>query len=100
MARTCQSCGTNNPDNSKFCTSCGSTIGNGSKQSNQAQPHNIQGQKPNSCLWCKQSNGFDEEEGKLDSKWGVTAHKVKLFICRGCGYVHLFGLGRSIWDFD
>ncbi|NJE84837.1 hypothetical protein E3E23_03170 [Thermococcus sp. CX2] len=43
---------------------------------------------------------FRVEEGKLDSKWGLTAHKVKIVICRNCGYVMMFYKGRTIWDFD
>ena len=56
--------------------------------------------KNTKCLWCKENHGFKEEEGKLDSKWGYTAHRVKLFICNKCGFVHQFGLGRTIFDFD
>ncbi|WP_168194734.1 hypothetical protein [Thermococcus aciditolerans] len=33
---------------------------------------------------------FKVEEGKIDSKWGFTAHKVKIVICRNCGYVMMF----------
>jgi hypothetical protein len=43
---------------------------------------------------------FKVEEGKLDSKWGFTAHKVKIVICENCGYVMMFYKGRTIWDFD
>jgi hypothetical protein len=46
------------------------------------------------------STYFDAEEGKLDSAWGFTAHRVVMRICRGCGYVLLFDAGRSIFDFD
>ncbi|MBI4321390.1 MAG: hypothetical protein HY675_23095 [Chloroflexi bacterium] len=51
------------------------------------------------CLLC-QGTDFQREEGKIDSKWGATAHKVKMYICKNCGYVTLIGLGRTIWDFD
>ena len=27
---------------------------------------------------------FRKEEGKIDSKWGFTAHKVLIFICNEC----------------
>ena len=43
---------------------------------------------------------FRAEEGKLDSKWGFTAHKVRIAICENCGYVMMFYKGRTIWDFD
>ncbi len=43
---------------------------------------------------------FDDEEGKLDSKYGVTAHKVKMKICTNCKYVMLFSLGNTPFDFD
>lgn len=52
------------------------------------------------CTWCKHQAGYSEEEGKFDSKWGATVHRVKIFICKHCGYSHLFSLGKSIWDFD
>ncbi len=43
---------------------------------------------------------FDREAGRLDSLWGLTSHKVAIYICRNCGYVLLFYKGRSIFDFD
>lgn len=103
MVLYCPNCGSENRENSKFCKSCGynfpqtSSINQPQQIRNQYNPQ--QGNTAQ-CLWCKQSTSFQEEEGKLDSKWGVTAHKVKLFICNNCGYAHLFGLGRTIWDFD
>jgi len=39
---------------------------------------------------------FDLEEGKIDSKWRFTTHKVKILVCRRCGYVILFYEGRTI----
>ena len=97
MTKSCLNCGTMNVDDARFCTSCGGNVQNTSK----AMASNLGTSQPsNPCLWCHQNQGFTEEEGKLDSKWGMTAHKVKMFICNNCGYVHLFGLGRSIWDFD
>ncbi|USS41797.1 zinc ribbon domain-containing protein [Thermococcus aggregans] len=51
------------------------------------------------CPLCG-GTSFKVEEGKLDSKWGFTAHKVKIVICETCGYVMMFYKGRTIWDFD
>lgn len=51
------------------------------------------------CPLCL-GNEFQEEKGKVDSSWGMTAHKVKMFICKKCNYVMFFGEGRSIFDFD
>jgi hypothetical protein len=51
------------------------------------------------CPMCA-GEDFDKQAGKIDSKWGVTAHKVQMLICRRCGYVLLFSEGRTIWDFD
>ncbi len=51
------------------------------------------------CPLCG-NDQFQREEGKIDSKWGVTAHKVILLICTRCGHVLLFSEGRTIWDFD
>lgn len=43
---------------------------------------------------------FDTEQGRLDSRWGMTTHKVVMKICRRCGLVLQFSAGRGIWDFD
>lgn len=43
---------------------------------------------------------FQKEEGRLDSKWGVTSHKLILLICQQCRFVMHFYDKRSIWDFD
>ena len=43
---------------------------------------------------------FQQEEGKLDSKWGMTAHRVTLLICERCRFVLTFYDGNSIFDFD
>ncbi len=51
------------------------------------------------CPLCGNTN-FQKEEGKIDSKWGVTAHKVTLMICTNCQFIMSFSKGRSIWDFD
>ena len=51
------------------------------------------------CPLCG-SNNFKKEVGKMDSKWGVTAHKVTLMICKQCQYIMQFSKGRTIFDFD
>ena len=43
---------------------------------------------------------FQQEEGKLDSAWGLTAHRVRMLICERCQYVMMFYEGNTIWDFD
>ncbi|GIV96337.1 MAG: hypothetical protein KatS3mg057_0994 [Herpetosiphonaceae bacterium] len=43
---------------------------------------------------------FRREEGRLDSKWGFTSHKIILLICQQCQYILQFYNGNSIWDFD
>ena len=43
---------------------------------------------------------FDRERGRLDSRRGMTTHKLALKICRRCGLVLQFWAGRGIWDFD
>ena len=51
------------------------------------------------CPLC-QSTEFKKEEGKIDSRWGVTAHKVTLMICKNCRFTMIFSKGRTIFDFD
>ena len=51
------------------------------------------------CPLCG-SGSFSTEMGKIDSKWGFTAHKVTLQICNTCGFIMQFSRGRTIWDFD
>ncbi len=43
---------------------------------------------------------FTQERGKIDSEWGVTAHRVTLLICDRCAFVLQFYDGRTIFDFD
>jgi predicted nucleic-acid-binding Zn-ribbon protein len=43
---------------------------------------------------------FQQEEGKFDSAWGLTAHRVRMLICERCQYVLSFYEGNTIWDFD
>jgi len=51
------------------------------------------------CPLCG-NTAFRKEEGKIDSKWGFTAHKVTLMICKRCQFIMQFFKGRTIWDFD
>ncbi len=51
------------------------------------------------CPMCG-GQSFSQEEGKLDSKWGITAHRVRLLICDRCRFVLTFYEGNSIFDFD
>lgn len=44
--------------------------------------------------------GFSHEEGRLDSKWGLTSRQVILLICENCKFSLHFYEGNSIWDFD
>lgn len=57
-----------------------------------------QSRKP-TCPLCG-CQRFQREEGKLDSKWGFTAHRVILLICTQCSYILQFYQGNTIWDFD
>jgi len=98
MVKHCPSCGTGNNDDAKFCTGCGENISKLQKAI-EPRPQHINN-LDSSCLWCHQKAGYQEEEGRLDSKFGFTSHRMKIFICNNCGFAHLFGLGRSIWDFD
>jgi uncharacterized protein len=51
---------------------------------------------------CPLCNGqsFSQEEGRLDSKWGFTSHRMILLICEQCQFILHFYNGNSIWDFD
>jgi hypothetical protein len=43
---------------------------------------------------------FDQQRGRMDSRWGLTSHKLVLKICKTCGLVLQFSAGRGIFDFD
>jgi hypothetical protein len=43
---------------------------------------------------------FDREQGRIDSRWGFTSHKIVMMVCRTCGLVLQFSAGRGIFDFD
>ncbi|HEY4823101.1 MAG TPA: hypothetical protein VIH83_05410 [Candidatus Bathyarchaeia archaeon] len=51
------------------------------------------------CPLCTGTN-FHKEEGKMDSKWGFTAHKITLMVCNTCMFIMSFSKGRTIFDFD
>ncbi|PVX26085.1 MAG: hypothetical protein CW716_06755 [Candidatus Bathyarchaeum sp.] len=51
------------------------------------------------CPLC-QNTDFEKQEGKIDSKWGFTAHKITLMICSRCRFIMSFSKGRTIFDFD
>jgi hypothetical protein len=55
-------------------------------------------QRPTCPLRGNQS--CQREEGKFDSRWGMTAHVVTLLVCDRCRYVLTFYEGNSIFDFD
>jgi uncharacterized protein len=58
-----------------------------------------QTRKTPACPLCG-GRKFQQEEGRLDSKWGFTSHKVILLICQRCQFVLHFYDGHSIFDFD
>jgi hypothetical protein len=43
---------------------------------------------------------FEREKGRMDSRWGLTSHKLVLMICQRCRLVLQFSAGRGIFDFD
>ena len=51
------------------------------------------------CPICR-ADVFRREKGKIDSEWGITAHRVDMLICERCSYVLLFYEGNTIFDFD
>lgn len=51
------------------------------------------------CPLC-QCTQFEEQEGRLDSKWGITSHKMTLLICNQCSYILHFYNKHSFFDFD
>ena len=58
----------------------------------------VPGRRPR-CPMCA-GQGFRREAGKLDSEWGLTAHRVEMLVCLTCGYLLLFYQGNTIFDFD
>lgn len=51
------------------------------------------------CPLCG-GTAFRREEGKIDSAWGFTAHRVIILVCERCQYVLQFYDGNTIFDFD
>jgi hypothetical protein len=51
------------------------------------------------CPICGRDD-YRRESGKLDSEWGITAHRVDMQVRLTCGYVLLFYQGNTIFDFD
>jgi len=43
---------------------------------------------------------FDRQQGRMDSRWGITSHKLVLQIRKKCGLVLQLSAGRGIFDFD
>lgn len=43
---------------------------------------------------------FEQQQGRMDSRWGITSHKLVMQICNRCGLVLQFFAGRGIFDFD
>jgi predicted nucleic-acid-binding Zn-ribbon protein len=63
------------------------------------QNQDIQQPRLPKCTLCG-CQEFQKEEGRLDSKWGLTNHKLVLLVCQQCRFVMHFYDKRSIWDFD
>jgi hypothetical protein len=51
------------------------------------------------CPLCGGSD-FERQQGRMDSRWGLTSHKLVLMVCRRCRLVLQFSAGRGIFDFD
>jgi hypothetical protein len=51
------------------------------------------------CPLCHGTD-FDSQRGRVDSRWGITSHRMTLLICQRCRYVLHFYDRRSIFDFD
>lgn len=51
------------------------------------------------CPLCGNTD-FERQQGRMDSRWGLTSHKMVLMICRRCRLVLQFSAGRGIFDFD
>ena len=56
----------------------------------------------NPTLTCPLCSGtsFFQEIGRLDSRWGLTSHRVTMMICQNCRYILHFYDKNSIFDFD
>jgi hypothetical protein len=47
-----------------------------------------------SCQVCG-GRDFDEQTAREDSQWGMTTMRLRMLICRRCGFVMQFALGTS-----
>jgi len=93
----CVDCGATVNHQDKTCANCGADITEFVEEGPEAD-QGAQDKTP-TCPLCG-SHSFDKEEGRLDSKWGFTSHKVILLICNRCQFVLHFYDGHSIFDFD
>jgi hypothetical protein len=48
------------------------------------------------CLVCE-GTSFETQTSREDSQWGMSSFRMKLLICRRCGYVMQFYLGASMF---
>lgn len=60
---------------------------------------NTMGKPQLQCPLC-QTTEFQQEEGRLDSRWGITSHRMTLMVCVNCRFVLHFYDKHSIFDFD
>jgi hypothetical protein len=51
------------------------------------------------CPLCG-GTAFERQRGRMDSRWGLTSHKLVLMICQRCRLVLQFSAGRGIFDYD
>ncbi|MBV9789981.1 MAG: hypothetical protein JOZ51_17465 [Chloroflexi bacterium] len=63
------------------------------------QPYQAPERRIPKCPLCENQE-FQQEEGRLDSRWGFTTHRLTLLICTNCRYILQFYDKHSIWDFD
>lgn len=51
------------------------------------------------CPVCE-GREFEQQESRQDGRWGMTSHRMTLYICVSCRYVFHFHDAHSIFDFD
>lgn len=49
-----------------------------------------------SCFVCD-GRSFDQQTSREDSQWGMSTFRMKLLVCRRCGFVMQFYLGASMF---
>ena len=60
-----------------------------------AQQEEIRSKVENlSCTVCD-GRDFDEQTSREDSQFGMTTFRMRLLVCKQCGFVMQFSLGRS-----